>query len=306
MLMHCAEWSGDIKMKENILVKIIDEGLSVMNSSVSTMVGALMTSLFITKNNEKKELAKIKAGNFADVLNGLYDDGKISLVEYYKCSNFLKIAKLADKILGKDECSHTRDNYEKYSFDWFLKFYDHSGYIGNDKAQKLWAAVLANEIQNPNSTPLSLVHSLSIMSQEQAKFFCNISRFVLLDYKDNFPHLFIFVSSNRAAYMNSKITPEALRELERLGLVECDFEHEYIFMKKKMFKMGNNIITVHGDPNNDSKIKAGNVNFTSDGKLLYSIIDDKYKRYRSDILNFIIERFKIRNCSIVINDRKII
>lgn len=293
-------------MKENILAKIIDEGLSVMNSSVGTIVGALMTSLLIRKNTEKSELAKLRAGKFVEVLNQLYDTGKISMMEYYKCSNFLKIAKLADKILEKEEHFHTNDNYEEYNFDWFLKFYEHSGYISNEKVQKLWAAVLANEIENPNSTSLSLLHSLSIMSHEQAKFFCNISRFALLDYKDNFPHLLIFVSSNRATYMNSKITPEALRELERLGLVECDFEHEYIFKKKKMFKTGNNIITVCGDPDNDNKIKAGNVNFTRDGKLLYSIIDDKFKRYRSDILDFTIEKFKLRNCSIAINDRKII
>lgn len=73
-----------------------------------------------------------------------------------------------------------------------------------------------------------------------------------------------------------------------------------------MFKIGNNIITVYGDPDNDNKIKAGNVNFTSDGKLLYSIIDNKFKKYRSDILNFTIEKLKRRNCSIAINDRKII
>lgn len=223
-------------MKENILAKIIDEGLSVINSSVGTIVGALITSLFIGKNTEKIGLAKLRAGKFVEVLNQPYDSGKISMVDYYKCSNFLKIAKLTDKILGKEQYSHTNDNYEEYNFDWFLKFYDHSGYISNEKAQKLWAAVLANEIENPNSTPLSLLHSLSIMSHEQAKFFCNISRFALLDYKYNFSHLLIFVSSNRVSYMNSKITPEALRELERLGLVECDFEHEYIFRKKKCLK----------------------------------------------------------------------
>jgi len=265
-----------------------------------------MSSLFIRKNTEKIELAKLRSGKFAGVLNQLYDSGKISLVEYYKCNNFLKIAKLADKILGKEECSCPNNNFKEYSFDWFLKFYDHSGYISNEKAQKLWAAVLANEIQNPNSTSLSLLHSLSIMSREQALFFCNISRFALLDYKDNFPHLLIFVSSNRVSYMNSKITPGDLKELERLGLVECDFEHEYVFQKKKMFKTGNNIITVYGDHNNDNKIKAGNVIFTKDGGLLYSIIDDKYKKYRSDILDFTISKFKLRNCSIATNDRKMI
>ncbi len=106
--------------------------------------------------------------------------------------------------------------------------------------------------------------------------------------------------------MNSKITPTDLRELERLGLIECDFNNEYIFNNKKMFKKGNHIITVYGDPNNKNKIKAGNAIFTKDGKVLYEIIDDSYKEYRADILDFTIAKFKRRNCEVTINDRKVL
>ena len=286
------------------LMGIFEEGLSIGGSTIASIVGVMLTSMFTSKNAEKSELVKIKAGKFGAVLNELYDSGKITLKQYLGCNNFLKIAKLADKYLRNNDNENVNKNYENYSFEWFMKFYDYAEYINDDTARKLWAAILASEIENPNSIPLSLLHTLSIMDKEQAKFFCNISRFVFLDYKDSSPHLLIFVSSSRTAYLNSRITPADLRDLERLGLVECDFNHEYIFKNKKMFKTGNNVITVYGDPENENKIKAGNVNFTKNGKILYSIIDDSNKRYRADIVDYTINKFKLRNCSVVINERE--
>lgn len=91
-----------------------------------------------------------------------------------------------------------------------------------------------------------------------------------------------------------------------MGLIECDFENEYIFENKKILASGNKVLTIYGDPENNKKIKAGNVNFTYDGKKLYSLIDQNYKKYRSDVLDFIITKFKNRNCNILLNDKEII
>lgn len=50
--------------------------------------------------------------------------------------------------------------------------------------------------------------------------------------------------------------------------------------------------------------KAGNVKFTNDGQRLYAILDKDVKGYNSDILEFIIKKFKNRNCQIFVNDAK--
>ncbi len=285
-----------------ILNGIVNIGGPILGSIAS----ALTSNLFIARNAGAKEIAEIKAGKLVETLNQLRDEGKITWMEYYKCKNAFEIAKLADARLSKNnvDTETIKENANNYDMDWFMKFYEYAGTVSNEEAQKLWASVLANEIEKPNTTPLSLLHCLSIMEHEEALFFCNISRFVLQDFKDASPHLLLFVSSSRAAYKNSKITPEKLKNLEHLGLVECDFINEYIFNDKKYFRAGNHSIKVFGDPNNNNKIKAGNAVFTKNGKILYSIIDSNYKQYNADILNYTISKFKNRNCNVVVNERK--
>lgn len=292
-------------MQENMMSEFIKEGMSIVNSSVSAVVGALISTLFLRKNTQISEFEKIKAGKFNDVVDELLSSGKMTYLEYYKCRNFLDIAKKADEMLAKEEYPTNNFLENNYDFDWFVRYFDYASNIGNEEMQKLWASILKGEIKNPGTTTLSLLHSLSMMRKEQAELFCNISRFALMDLKNHIPHLLLFVASNRDAYKSSGITPGALKELERLGLIECDFSSEFVFLYRKTFRTGNNVVTIYGDPDNMYKIKAGNVNFTKDGQILYSIIDSQHKKYRSDILDFTITKFKRRNCRVVINEREI-
>lgn len=293
-------------MDGNNLIEILNTVAPLTNSSISAVVGAVLTTLFLRKNTKVEEFEKIKAYKFSEVINNLLDSGKMSYLEYYKCNNFLDIAKIADKRLNEYEIINNSLECPQYDFDWFLRFYDYASNISQYDMQKIWADVLARETVSPKTTSISLLHSLSMMKKEHADFFCYISRFSLQDIKDESSHLLLFVSSSRDAYENSGITPARLKELERLGLLECDFSSEYVFKNKKMFKTGNKIITVYGNPENENKIKAGNCNFTEDGQILFSIIDDDFKKYRSDILDFIITKFQRRNCRVTINGREVL
>lgn len=288
-------------MDGNALIEIIKGGLPILNSTVSAITGAIVTTLFLRKNTSTTEFEKIKAGKFKDVIDNLLDSGKMSYLEYYKCKNFLQIAQLADTMCGEE--SDTKQGFR--DFDWFVRFYEYASNIGNEEMQILWAKVLAGEVQRPNTTSVTLLHTLSMMQQEQALAFRNVSRFALMDINDSFAHLLLFISTNRESYEREKITPTLLKELERLDLIECTFTDEYIFMKKKVFKTGNRVITVYGDPENHGKIKAGNVRFTRDGQLLYSVLDKDAKRYRGDILDFTITKFQRRNCRVIINEKEI-
>ncbi len=288
------------------LPEIIKDILNIGAPIVGSVATALTTYLFTTRNAGNQEIAKIKAGKLGEVLNQLRDEDKITWFEYYKCKNTLEIAKIADERLSNENVDNDtiNENSKKYNFDWFMKFYEYAGTVSDKTAQQMWAVALANEMENPNTTPLSLLHALSIMEHEEALSFCNISRFVLQDFKDASPHLLLFVSSGREAYKDSKITPEELKKLERLGFVECDFINEYIFTGKKYFRIGNHSIKVFGDPNNNNKVKAGNAVFTKNGKILYSIIDPQYKQYNANILDYTINQFKLRNCNVVIDEGK--
>lgn len=292
-------------MNENVVLELLRGGVGFVHSSVSAVVGALMTTLFLRRNTELAEFEKIRAGKFREVIDDLLDSGKMTYLEYYKCTNFLQIAKKADEMLKEDNASQVNYEDRVYDFDWFVRFYDYASHISNDEIQYLWAAVFRGEINSPGTTSISLLHALSMMQYEQAKLFYNISRFVFLDYKNNNPHLLLFVSTNRDVYKALGITPASLKGLERLGLVECDFVSEYIYKNKKMLKMGNKVITIYGDPNNENKIKAGNVNLTRDGKILYSIMEPNVRKYRDNILDFTITKFQRRNCRVWINDSEV-
>lgn len=287
------------------LTGIIKDGMTLLSPSISAIVGGIVSTLFLRKNAQMSEFEKIKAGKFKDVIEDLLNSGKMTYLEYYKCNNFLKIAKLADSAYQKrgNEGSNTVDSYD---FDWFIRFFEYSSSISDEQMQEIWAKVLAREVETPNSTSITLLHALSMMRREQALAFCNISRFAFLDINERLVHPLIFVSSNRETYEKENITPSLLKELDRLGLVECNFSEEYIFLKKKVFKIRNKVIEVFGDPEREYKIRAGNVKFTRDGQLLYLAIDDELKKCHEGILNFTIEKFRKRNCRVVINDRNII
>lgn len=295
--------------------------LSHANGIVTQVVGTLLSTLFLRRNTSAEEFERIKAGEFKKAVEMLLQSGKMTYLEYYKCKNFLSIAEKADKYLNhnfsKTEAGPiSNDNYEEpkghnnfdgrkydHDFDWFVKFYDYSCLVSDEEMQQIWASILCREIVSARSVSLSLLSTLSIMDASQAKHFCNISRHVLLDRYSGVPNLFLFIQKNRASYENMQIIPSQLKDFARLGLIDCDFASEFVFVDKKEFQTGTKRIVVTGDPTNYNKIKAGNAVFTRDGEALYAIVGKDYKAYDSKILQFILERLRSRNCTITINNK---
>ncbi len=288
-------------MEGNSLIQFIKGVSPIVQPLVSSVTGALMTTLFLRRNTKNSEFEKIKAGKFQNLIDEMLEKGKLTYLEYYKCNNFLQIARMADKLVSTDEGNAEKKDYD---FDWFVRFYDYACNISNEDMQKIWSKVYAGEIRNPRSNSITLLHALSMMQQEQAINFHTLSRFALMDISGNLAHPLLFVSTNVERYKSEGITDLSLKELERLNLLECNFNNEYVFEKKKVLKMENKIITVYGTPSSKNKIKAGNVKFTNDGQRLYAILDKDVKGYNSNILEFIIRKFKNRNCQIFVNDAK--
>lgn len=194
---------------------------------------------------------------------------------------------------------------EEIQEDWLAFFFDKVRLITDETVQDIWGRILAEEANRPGYIRPSLLHALSIMSKDQASFFSNISRFCMRQYKTDNIHIFIFLASRNKSYEKSNITHEKLRELERLGLIDCEFSREYVFHGERKFICGNHIIDVYGDSNNDMKIKAGNVVLTEDGKTLYTIVSEAIVAYRQDILDFTLECLKARNCRVIVNGKEI-
>ena len=72
--------------------------LPLAQETIPNIVTALMTTLFLRQNTQAKEIVKYKQQKLYEMAEELLEAGQITYYEFYKCKNFLKIAKLADKV----------------------------------------------------------------------------------------------------------------------------------------------------------------------------------------------------------------
>ena len=157
----------------------------------------------------------------------------------------------------------------------------------------------------PGKFSKSLIHSLSVIDNSQAKVFCNISRYCMHEKNSENIHPIIFIASNVDTYKALGIDFESLVELENLGLLQCNFEKEFIFTGRKYLVYGNRVIEIYGTQKSKKKIKVGNVLFTRNGLALYEIVDPIYKEFDNNILEFIVDKLIKRKCEIIINNKRI-
>lgn len=161
-------------MEPTEIIELLNQIPGISNC-VSAIVGAIMTAVFLRRNTKTQEFEKIKANKFGEVANDLLESGKMTLTEYYKTKNFLKIAEMADNMVQKKR-SNSID--KQYSFDWFIRYYEASGNISDKEMQILWAKILAGEIEEPSSYSLRTLDVLRNMSKKEAECFvkiCNAS-----------------------------------------------------------------------------------------------------------------------------------
>lgn len=158
-------------MDTNNLINIFENGVTYFQPALSTVVGAVLSTLFLKRNTSQPEFEKIKAGKFNEVVDFLLDTGKMSYLEYYKCRNFLNVAKIASRY--EEEFKEFKTNQESgsFEFDWFIRFFDSVGNISNAEMQNLWARILAGEIHNHGTFSLRTLETLRNMNQEEAILF---------------------------------------------------------------------------------------------------------------------------------------
>lgn len=62
--------------------------------------------------------------------------------------------------------------------DWIHRFMDYAGKISDVDTQKLWAKILAGEVNQPGSFSLKTLETLKTLSREDIKIFINFTKFV--------------------------------------------------------------------------------------------------------------------------------
>lgn len=262
-------------MDGNVLIEVIKSGLSLANTTVTAIVGAVITTLFLRKDTKTTEFEKIRAGRFDEVVKQLLDSGKMTYMEYYKCNNFLDIAKKADELLVKVTSEDKSDQEEKtYDFDWFIRFFDSASTISNEKMKGLWARVLAGEVYQSGSFSLRTLDTLYNMNVYEAELFERITRIVLDDQM-------IFSSmGNVGQTLNERFSfdNDVLRLLEECGLING------LMMKSQMelspgescgFTCGDQLLLLTSQSEERKVLEYSCYRLTMVGLQLYSLVSSK-------------------------------
>lgn len=132
-------------MDAGLINVVKDTAQTLINSpAVDGVVTALITTLFLRKNEDIKIIEDLKKKEFEKVTQELLNSGRMSYVEFYKTKNFLKIAQQADKMMANQKQSEDaeEDNNKcqnNFSFDWLMRFFDTVGNISDKDLQQLWA-----------------------------------------------------------------------------------------------------------------------------------------------------------------------
>ena len=182
-------------------------------SVVSSVVGGLFTTIFLRRNTSVAEFEKIKNGQFKEVADSLLKAGKMTYVEYYQASNFLEVAKKADKYYSE---IHHDNNNANYDFDWFVRFYEAVGNISDEVMQDLWAKLLAGEVAEPSSFSLKTIDVLRNLSKQDAELFSLICSHSVMTRGQNFlPHYDTYLKKHNIYYTD-------IMKLNEQGLIFND------------------------------------------------------------------------------------
>lgn len=117
----------------------------------------------------------------------------------------------ADELGDKEVDDHEPD------LDWTARFFDHVQDVSSEDMQKIWAKILAGEVESPGRTSLRTLDTLRNMTRRDAEMFRDICQFVI-------ENEFIFYSNS--AKDLSGLTTGILLHLQGCGLVDYQANRE--------------------------------------------------------------------------------
>ena len=146
-----------------------------------------------------------------EVADDLLESGKMTYTEYYKAGNFLSIAQKADEEYAK--MPHN-DPTAAYDFDWFMRFYEAVGNISDEEMQRVWAKILAGEVNKPKSFSLETLDVVRNLSKHDAELFTIICKHCIQSSPRNLylPHYDNYLEK-------SGITYSEILRLDEIGLI---------------------------------------------------------------------------------------
>lgn len=293
-------------MDTNVELLLLQSAITAINGGVGYLASSLISGYLLNHKELRKYSADFKFRKFSEIADKMVEDGEISFKQIREMKNLWDIAEAADDYMRRNSGEHYEvDKLSSFDFDWFAKFVKSAADVSDKEVQEFWARILAGEFEKRGTIPLSLIHALSLMNRQNALNFLNLSRFCFRDgKKQDCVHPLVFFSKNRNAYSADgiNITFTMLKDLERIGLVYCDFKDEFIFERSKRLWYGNHKLYIKSS---DGIVQCGNITLSDAGQALYSIVHDKLPSKSDNIFEHTISVFMERGYEVVVDERKV-
>ena len=104
-------------------------------------------------------------------------ESRIMFQEKKRQSNIKSVVNMAaEEIRDKEVADHEVDH------DWTARFFADVQDVTSEHMQRIWAKILAGEVETPGRTSLHTLAILKNMTQRDAKLFENVSRFIFHDF----------------------------------------------------------------------------------------------------------------------------
>ncbi len=193
---------------------------------------------------------------------------RIEFQERKRQANIASVVRDAAAVLdGKEVDDHEPDP------DWTARFFNSVQDVTSEDMRKIWARILAGEVEGPSRTSLRTLDVLRNMTTKDAKMFERICRYVVRDpSKDKF-----FFSDEEHDFGHLAIPFEDLIYLQEIGLINANNPLEWSVSLSKqnktvLFFHEKFLIILTGSKSKDSQtIKIPIYRLTNPGKELHAI-----------------------------------
>lgn len=187
------------------------------------------------------------------------------------------------------------------SEEWLERFMDSAGFVSAEDIQIIWGKILANEFENPGTTPPNMIRILSEITPNLAMAFkkiCSMKIWICpLSEQEEivgaFQKVFVPYKKNEEQLREMGISFNVLNELETLGVIKLETIGGYITQgienKKVLICVGDKLDVIC-EHNNDN-IPIGNVLLTSVGEALQTITDsEEIPQYYEMIKKYLLDQ----------------
>lgn len=182
--------------------------------------------------------------------------------------------------------------------EWLDRFMDSAGFVSAEDIQLIWGKILANEFEQPGSTPPNMIRILSEITPDLAMAFRNICSMIVWMWplkedgsiEKSLKKVIVPYTNNDDKFGELGLSFNVLNELESLGLIKFEtltgYINKGITNDKILLCVSDKLELI--EEYKKGEIPIGNVILTSAGRSLQEIIDlNEIDEYYEMIKNYL-------------------